>query len=353
MNTLNALVPAVLPLAKIPLGQAIFLVVASGAALVCGLSVAFSRRAVHAAVYMLGMMISLAGIYFSLGAEFLGAVQIVVYTGAIMMMILFVIMLVGVQSIDAPRESERVTVVAAVLMAVALAILAIVAASHTTMNALIKAPDNPADNPVQIAGAIINQYYFPMEMVACLLIIAAVGAMTLTHSDALLPRLTQRFVVEQRMKAYRDKGTLVGQQVPPGVYAQTNALDVPAINGETQRPEESSVPRVIRVRGEARTLGEASPWAARALATEASGGVGLHGVKATHAVARSQAWGMPGEDAPEIGQPLMNPELAAGQTEANPELGGGANSPNSVDGANGAAGDPVKKPGDTKKGVQS
>lgn len=321
-----------LPLAEIPLGQALFLAAASGAALVCALAVAFSNRAVHAAVYMLGMMISIAGIYFSLGAEFLGAVQIVVYTGAIMMMFLFVIMLVGVQSVDSPRESQRVTVLAAVLMAVAMAILAMVAASHTTMNVLVKTPANPADNPVQIATALINQYYFPMEMVACLLIIAAVGAMTLTHSDGLLPRLTQRFVVEQRMKAYRDQGALVGQQAPPGVYAETNALDVPAINAETQRPQEDSVPRVIRVRGEARTLGEASPWAARALATEAAGGVGLHGAEATRQVAQSQAWGMPGENAPEIGKPLMNPELSAAdeakQLSDDAPGAGGANAEN-------------------------
>lgn len=311
---MNALVPMLLPLEELPLGQLLVLAAASGAALVCALAVAFSNRAVHAAVYMMGMMIAIAAIYFSLGAEFLGAVQIVVYTGAIMMMFLFVIMMVGVQSIDSPRDSERTTVIAAVLMALAMGILSIVAASQTLLGALRPMQEAPQDNPVKIASALINTYYFPMEMVACLLIIAAVGAMTLTHSDSLLPRLTHRFIVEQRMKAYKEKGTMLGQQVPPGVYAETNALDVPAINGETMRPEESSVPRVVRVRGEARTLGEASPWAARALATEASGGVGLHGREATRAVARSQAWGMPGANAPEIDSLLMNP--------AKPELPG-------------------------------
>ena len=139
-----------------------------------------------------------------------------------------------------------------------------------------------------------------MEMVAGLLIIAAVGAMTLTHSDQLLPRLTQPFIVKKRMEAYKDGAHVLGQQVPPGVYAETNALDVPAISGETGRPVEESVPRVVRVRDEARTLGEASAWGARALARQASGGIGLHGAEASRAVANSQAWGMPGDPAPDL-----------------------------------------------------
>lgn len=313
---MNTLIPFALPLAELPTGQAVFLAITGGIALVCALAVAFSNRAVHAAVYMMGMMISIAGIYFSVGAEFLGAVQIVVYTGAIMMMFLFVIMLVGVQAVDSPRDSKKVTVLAAVLMMLAFAILAIVAAANTTINAIIPPQQDPATNPVKIATSLINTYYFPMEMVAGLLIIAAVGAMTLTHSDYLLPRLTQRFIVEQHMKAYREKGLMLGQEVPPGVYAETNALDVPAINGETKRPEISSVPRVVRVRGEERSLGEASPWAARALAEEASGGVGLHGKEATLTVARSGAWGMPGPAAPELPSGLVEStrpkELPAG-----------------------------------------
>lgn len=308
---MNTLMPMLAKVTTLPLAQAIFLSVASVAVLVCALAVALSNRAVHAAVYMMGMMIGIAGIYFSVGAEFLGAVQIVVYTGAIMMMFLFVIMMVGVQAIDSPRESQRSAVIGAAVMVLAMLILAIVAAAHTTVNAAAKTPVDPADNPVQIASRLINQYYFPMEMVAGLLTIAVVGAMTLTHSDDLLPRLTHRFIVEQRLKAYRDQGTMLGQQAPPGVYAETNALNAPAINGETRRPEEASVPRVIRIRGEARTLGEVSPWAARKLAEEASGGIGLHGKAATRTVSRSQAWGMPGDKAPSIGEITEVAEITA------------------------------------------
>lgn len=280
-------------------GQAVFVVICSALALISALGVAFSKRAVHAAVYMMSMMVCIAGIYFSVGAEFLGAVQIVVYTGAIMMMFLFVIMLVGVQAVDSPRDSKPVTVIVSILLVVAFAILAIVAAVNTTVGTMMPNPATDS-NPVQIASALISDYYAPLEMVAALLIVAAVGAMSLTHSDSLLPRITQRFIVQQRMRAYKENGHVLGQQVPPGVYAETNALDVPAINGETKRPVEESVPRVVRVRGEERSLGEASPWAARALAQEASGEVGLHGAEASQQVGRSGAWGMPGTGATEL-----------------------------------------------------
>lgn len=290
------------PLAALPAlssGQGVFLAIMSAMALVSALAVAFSRKAVHAAVYMMSMMVAISAIYFGVGAEFLGAVQIVVYTGAIMMLFLFVIMLVGVQAIDSPRESKVVTVACAVALAIAFAILAIVGAARTTGFAG-GAIQGEGSNPVKIATALINHFYVPMEMVAGLLIIAAVGAMTLTHSDQLLPRLTQPFIVKKRMEAYKDGAHVLGQQVPPGVYAETNALDVPAISGETGRPVEESVPRVVRVRDEARTLGETSAWGARALARQASGGIGLHGAEASRAVANSQAWGMPGDPAPDL-----------------------------------------------------
>lgn len=315
---MNALIPFALPLATLSTSQAVFVAIASGITLVCALAVAFSNRAVHAAVYMMGMMISLAGIYFSVGAEFLGAVQIVVYTGAIMMMFLFVIMLVGVQAVDSPRDSKKVTVFASILMVLAFAILAILAAVKTTKGQVL-IDEVATSNPVDIATSLINTYYFPMELVACLLVIAAVGAMTLTHSDQLLPRLTQRFIVTQRMKAYKERGLMLGQQVPPGVYAETNALDVPAINGETSRPEISSVPRVIRVRGEERSLGEASPWTARTLADQVSGGVGLHGKSATLSVKRSGAWGMPGSPAAQLPTGLTEsslPEIPAVESDS-------------------------------------
>ncbi|WP_297590384.1 NADH-quinone oxidoreductase subunit J [uncultured Mobiluncus sp.] len=306
---MSHLLQAAAALPEMGTGQTIFVAACSALALIAALGVALSNRAVHAAVYMVAMMVCVAGIYFSVGAEFLGAVQIVVYTGAIMMMFLFVIMLVGVQAVDSPRDSKVVTVAVAVLLVVAFGIMAIVAAANTTVNG---APAQPSGdpNPVRLASEVINTYYAPLEMVATLLIVAAVGAMSLTHSEALLPRVTQSFLVKQRMKAYRESGHVLGQTVPPGVYAETNALDVPAISGETLRPVPESVPRVVRVRGEERSLGEASPWAARALAAEASGDVSLHGAKSSALVARSGAAGMPGTGAPETlpnqAEPLDN-----------------------------------------------
>lgn len=295
-------------LPTLPLGYSIVSGILGVVILGCALGVAFSRRAVHAAVYMVGVMLSLAIIYIAEGAEFLGAVQIVVYTGAIMMLFLFVIMLVGVQSIDSPRDTKAGLVAAVILLAIAFAVVAILAVFNTDLVAGGQALSG--SNPVNVATSLINNHYFSMELVATLLIIAAVGAMTLTHSDRLLPRVTQRFVVEQRMKAYKEKGTHPGQLPPPGVYATSNALDVPAISGETGEPVLESVPRVVRVRGEARSLGEAAPWAAYVLGQSKLGKPGLFGAEATATLTQSGSWGMPGPSAPEV------PDLSAG--DANP-----------------------------------
>ena len=67
---------------------------------ICALGMLLSRRSVHSAIWLVGMMIGLAIIYASLAAPFLFAAQIIVYTGAIMMLFLFVVMLVGVDHSD-------------------------------------------------------------------------------------------------------------------------------------------------------------------------------------------------------------------------------------------------------------
>ena len=88
-----------------------------------------------------------------------------------------------------------------------------------------------------------------MELAGILLITAAIGAMLLTHSDQLGPVLTQRTTAEAKMRAFKASGRRIGQLPAPGVYAHSNAVDVPALSGETHEPVEDSVPRVLRVRG--------------------------------------------------------------------------------------------------------
>src|SRR4051812_43613950 len=91
------------------------------------LGLIFVRSSVHAAVLLAVVMLSLAAFYTSEDAPFLAVVQVVVYTGAVLMLFLFVLMLIGVDSTDSLVETLRGQRVAAILLGLGFAVLLIVA----------------------------------------------------------------------------------------------------------------------------------------------------------------------------------------------------------------------------------
>ena len=166
-----------------------------------------------------------------------------------------------------------------------------------------------------------------MELAGGLLITAAVGAMLLTHSDRLGPKVNQEQTARNKMRAFAEKGTRIGQLPAPGVYAQSNAADVPAISGETLGPVEESVPRVLRVRGLTRTIGEVTPEVSEQLAlarNEADGSEALeespYTIGRTPDVPRSGSFGMPGAAAPTgLAQPRARKARTTTPTEKKEE----------------------------------
>lgn len=283
------------------LGQTIFFWAVAVVAVLCALGVAFSRKAVHAAVCMIGFMVALALIYVSQGAYFLGAVQVVVYTGAVMMLILFVIMLIGVAASDNYRRTRRglrmgawgLGIVGALLLAASLL------TSHLPATGSVRGSTQHS-NPVQLALSLFTDHLFTIQVTAVLLIIAEVGAIMLTNSDRLTKLFKQPETARAKMLEYAKGRHHPGQLPAPGVYAQSNSPDVPALSGETHGPVEVSVPRVLRARGQDRSIGEASPTAVARLRHDLEGDspCGLHSLAASRAVGQSQAWGMAGSAAP-------------------------------------------------------
>ena len=89
----------------------------------CALGVLFLKKAAYNAICMVGVMLGLAILYIAQGAPFLGAVQVVVYTGAIMMLFLFVIMMIGLGASDEYRRQRRGNIVGAVLLSLGLAVV--------------------------------------------------------------------------------------------------------------------------------------------------------------------------------------------------------------------------------------
>ncbi|MFJ2818391.1 MULTISPECIES: NADH-quinone oxidoreductase subunit J [unclassified Streptomyces] len=231
-------------------GEAVQFWLLGSVALIGALGTVFMRRAVHSALCLAGTMIILAVFYLANGAYFLGIVQIVVYTGAIMMLFLFVVMLVGVTAADSLKETIKGQRWLALLSGVGFGVLLVGGignASLTEFDGLTQA--NANGNVEGLAALIFTKYVFAFEITGALLITAAIGAMVLTHRERTERAKTQRELSEQRV---RD-----GKHLPPlpapGVYARHNAVDIAGLLPDGT-PSELTVSKTLRDRGQIRDV---------------------------------------------------------------------------------------------------
>jgi len=216
------------------------------------LGMVLSRKAVHSALMLAVVMISLAVLYAVQDAPFLFAVQIIVYTGAILMLFLFVLMLVGVDASDSVVETIRGQRLAAVLVGGLFAVTVGIGVAQTSLGAVTGLDEaNAEGNVPAIAVLLFSKYVFAFEVTSALLITAALAAMVLAHRERLKPKVTQRALAEQRMRDYVEKGKPLGPLPTPGVYARHNAVDTPALlpDGSTSPV---SVSRSLQARGDVR-----------------------------------------------------------------------------------------------------
>src|SRR6266487_3863041 len=140
------------------------------------LGMILSPRAVHCAVLLAVVMLSLAVLYATAGAPFLAAVQIIVYTGAVLMLFLFVLMIVGVSAVDSLRETIRGQRLAAGVAGIALLVLLTLIVGHAAIGPAAPAGAGYGIGNVRgLATLIFTKYVFPCEVTAALLITAALG----------------------------------------------------------------------------------------------------------------------------------------------------------------------------------
>ena len=216
------------------------------------LGLLFARKAVHAAVCVMFVMVGLAILYVAQEAPFLGVVQVVVYTGAVMMLFLFVLMLVGVDSADSLTETIKGQRWLGVLLGLGLVVVLLgVIAQAAFPPAVGLAASEELTNPVALARVLLGDYVLAMEVVGVLLVTAALAGLVLTHRRRLSVRPTQRVLAAARVAALPQGSTLTPLPAP-GVYAQNNAMDTPAL-GPDGEPLPHSVPRVLRIRGQERS----------------------------------------------------------------------------------------------------
>ncbi|HEX5144639.1 MAG TPA: NADH-quinone oxidoreductase subunit J [Mycobacterium sp.] len=193
------------------------------------IGVVAAPKAVYSAIFLAATMISLALLYVAQDALFLGVVQVVVYTGAVMMLFLFVLMLIGVDSADSLVETlrgQRVAAIVAALGFAALLIAGIGTLSTTGFAGLAQA--NSGGNVEGLAALIFTNYLWAFELTSALLITAALGAMVLAHRERFERRKTQRELSESRFRGTADGIPHPTTLPASGVYARHNAVDIPA-----------------------------------------------------------------------------------------------------------------------------
>jgi NADH-quinone oxidoreductase subunit J len=225
-------------------------------AVIAALGLLFAKKAVHAALGTALVMVILGIFYIMQKADFLGIVQVFVYTGAVMMLFLFVLMLVGVDSSDSIVETIKGQRWASLLLVVGLAGVLVFSLGQVVLDQQsvqagmdkLVASNNDTGNVTGLAELIFGQYVWIFEVTSALLITAALGAMVLAHRERLTPRITQ---AEWAAKRVRDNKNVAGLPAP-GVYARHNAVDTPALLPDGT-PSDLSVSRVLVARDQVAT----------------------------------------------------------------------------------------------------
>jgi NADH-quinone oxidoreductase subunit J len=221
--------------------------ICGGLAVIGAIGMLISHKAVHSALWVALTMMNLAVLYVVQSAPFLGVTQVVVYTGAVMMLFLFVLMIVGVDASDSLVETikgqRRIGILAGVVLVSALVLL--LGNSFSIQSAQLSDADSIYGGNVQgIAALLFGNYVLIFELTSALLITAALGAMILAHKERTSPRKTQANMAKELFAS----GNYQGPLPSPGVYARHNSVDTPALLPDGS-VSEISIPGPIVARG--------------------------------------------------------------------------------------------------------
>src|SRR5690349_11184 len=213
--------------AHVSAGEAWAFWIIGSIAVLGALGMVIARNAVHSALWLVVTMLCLGFLYVVNAAPFLGMVQIIVYTGAIMMLFLFVLMLVGRDASDSLIETLRGQRVAAIVLGIGFAALIAtgLARSLGDLDTVGLAEANQNGNVQGLAALLFTNYVFAFEVTSALLITAAVGAMVLAHVERAKEEKLDQVT---RMKERFRPGNYPGPKPGPGIYANTMSVAAPA-----------------------------------------------------------------------------------------------------------------------------
>jgi NADH-quinone oxidoreductase subunit J len=195
-------------------------------AIAAAIGMLLSRNAVYSALFLIINFSSVAVIYLTLGAPFIALAQITVYAGAIMVLFLFVIMLLGAEQLPirgkAPGWQQGLGIVLGLAVMFEAAYVIIV---RSGMNAPLSIPSPDFANPSSIGLTLFNQYLLPFEITSVLLLVAVVGAIVLTKP-------------EKKEKPGRLVSTLVkpAEQPTEKLMEYENQIEAEEVSGDVAEP---------------------------------------------------------------------------------------------------------------------
>ncbi|BBZ20307.1 NADH-quinone oxidoreductase subunit J [Mycolicibacterium gadium] len=238
------------PLTQTSTAEAVVFWILAAVTALAAVGVVVAPSAVYSAIFLATTMINLAVLYIAQDALFLGVVQVIVYTGAVMMLFLFVVMLVGVDLSESLVETLRGQRIAAIVAGAGFAMVLTGTFGNIATTGFTGLSDANAGGNVQgLAELIFTRYLWAFELTGALLITATLAAMMLAHRERLTRRKSQRDLARQRFQPGGHPTPLPA----PGVYARHNAVDIPA-----RLPDggvcDLSVSRTLKRRGLVLTL---------------------------------------------------------------------------------------------------
>ena len=161
--------------------QLVIFFVLAALAVVGSLSLILQKHPIHSALSLIVVMVALAGLYLLLGAEFVAAVQIIVYGGAIMVLFVFVIMLLNA-GIEEHTNFSKLAGFAGVPLAIALTGFTAAAIARSTDTAQAASSVNIASTR-QISTMIFKEFVYPFELTSFLILVAIMGAIVLAQRE--------------------------------------------------------------------------------------------------------------------------------------------------------------------------
>ena len=159
----------------------------AGLAIGCAIAVVSQTNPLYSAISLIGVFIALASLYLMLAAPFIAAVQVIVYAGAIMVLVIFVIMLLNVEHVEPHRKRLKWLVPVAVGMAaILIAETAFILYSVQTSQNHLQGGRSDVGLTHSIGVGLFTSYLLPFEVTSVLLLMAIVGAMSLARRTAIL-----------------------------------------------------------------------------------------------------------------------------------------------------------------------